>query len=106
MARQVSPGLQDYNACNTTSWKVDPEANFTDISLEPTIKAYKINFRKQYREIINAFKLTKHEYPDDATLHALACKVTRKMKLTKKGDNDKENLTIPKAIWDHLEPHI
>ena len=28
------------------------------------------------------------------------------MKLTKKGDDDRENLTIPKAIWDHLEPHI
>ena len=77
-----------------------------DISLEPTIKTYKINFTKQYREIINAFKLTKHEYPDDAILHTFARKVTRKLKITKKGPDNRENLTIPKAIWDHLEPHI
>ena len=56
--------------------------------------------------MINAFHASRKEYPDDATLYALACKVTRKLKITKKGDNNKENLTIPKAIWDHLEPHI
>ena len=106
VARRVPPGLRDYNAQNTTSWEVDPHADFTDVKLEPTIKTYKIQFTKQYGEVINAFQLIRKEYPDDATLHALACKVTRKMKLTKKSDNDKENLTIPKEIWDHLEPHI
>ena len=85
---------------------MDPDANFTDVKLEPTIKTYKIQFTKQYSEVVNAFQLSRQEYPDDATLHALACKVTRKLKFTKKGDDNKENLTIPKAIWEHLEPHI
>ena len=56
--------------------------------------------------MITAFRTSRKEYPDDATLHALARKVRRKLKLTKKGDDDRESLTIPKAIWDHLEPHI
>ena len=77
-----------------------------DVNLEPTVKTYKANFMRGYSEIIHAFKLTWHEYPNDVALEVLACQVTRKMEVTKKGPNGKENYTIPKAIWDHLEPHI
>ena len=77
-----------------------------DVSLEPAIKTYKINFTKGHSEIIHAFKLAKHEFPDDDSLRVLACKVTGKMKITKKFPDNKENYKIPKAIWDHLEPNI
>ena len=88
------------------SWEVDLNANFTDVSLEPIVKTYKTNFTHGYSEIIHAFRVTQNEYPNDVDLEVLTGQVTRKMKVTKKAPNSKENYTIPKATWNHLEPHI
>ena len=72
VARRVPPGLRDLNARNVTSWDIDPHADISDVKLDATVKTYKIQFSKEYGEIIHAFKTNRKEYPDDATLHALA----------------------------------
>ena len=53
-----------------------------------------------------AFSANQSKYPTDADLEVLTRAVTQKMGVTKEGPNKCKNHIIPKAIWDHLEPHI
>ena len=70
------------------------------------VKTYKVNFTHSYTEIIQAFSVNQNRYPTDTDLEVLARQVTRKMGVTKQGPDKRNNYTILKAIWDHLEPHI
>ena len=81
-----------------------------DLNIQPgdldLLQAVKNKFNTEFVRTICGYLAKKGQPPNEQKLTLLTCQVTRKQGITKRGEDDRENYTIPTALWKMLEPHI
>ena len=88
------------------SLNIQPE----DLNIQPgdlyLLKEVKNKFNTEFVRTICGYLAKKGQPPNDHKLTLLVRQVTRKQGITKHGEVDRENYTVPTALWKMLEPHI
>ena len=104
-AQRVPQSLSNLNRRGMNANILPDDLNIRPGDLD-SLQSIKNKFNIEFAKTIRGYLAKRGKPPNDNKLTLLARQVTRNQGITKRGDDDRENLTVPAALWKMLEPHI